>query len=159
MQGNRCREAVEVLFMHFCFDSDFSSALFSRRSISGELCKGKPVIVANVASGHRTFTDSVCSEVCMTRWSRVSAKGFRSTTLEIFLSTKGCSAAMSDVILQMRCLQRNRRQNLEQSGCDAEGSELCDIHSVQLDRSCLSLLWRGRKRVAREEERSSRCVR
>lgn len=54
-------------FMHFCLDSDIDAALISRRSISGETRKGKPVIIANVASGHRMFTDSVRSESDMAR--------------------------------------------------------------------------------------------
>ena len=92
MQGNGCQRTVEVQFMHFCLGPDIDAALISRRSISGETRKDKPVIVANVASGHLMFTDSVYPESDLARWSRVSVKGFRSASSGIFLFTEGCGA-------------------------------------------------------------------
>ena len=79
--------------MHICLDSDLDAALISRRSISGETRQGKPVIVANVASGHCVFTDSARSESDMARWSRVPVKGFRSTSSGIFLLQKDAAQA------------------------------------------------------------------
>jgi hypothetical protein len=94
MQGNGCRRTVEVQFMHLCLKSGIDAALISRRMISGETRQGKPVDVANVASGHRLFTDSVRSESDMARWSCASVRGFRSTRSGIFLLHKDAARAL-----------------------------------------------------------------
>lgn len=60
--------------------------------MSGETHKGKPVIVANVASGPFMFTNSVGSEQDMARWSGLSVKRFILVSSGILLSTEGCGA-------------------------------------------------------------------
>lgn len=63
MQVSECRDKVPCQhFAHFCLRPDIHSALIFRRALSGESCQGKPVINANVASGHLTELTSVTPE-------------------------------------------------------------------------------------------------